>query len=281
MSTFSHHGLVHVGTPRGTPGSFFDEERLAEQERLLARLTEELATREAEAATMEAEFGRFRAAYAMRFGPLYAELDRLQAEIRRRTSNRQGPTISALGAQSVDPGEGSSDETDRGARPIDDADTAQPSRTTDQGLRDLYRRAAKLMHPDTAESDEERARRTTLMAAINDAYARGDAEAIRRAVEGESTRPEVIVGSDDASRMARTVRMIARIRARLAELDALRRALATDPMWQLFMQCRGRWLAGDDPLAADERGLRTRIASAAARLADLLINADIAAKENV
>ena len=60
-----------------------EEQHLADQERLLADLTEQLATKEAEFATVNAQFDRFRTSYLARFAPLYAELDRLEAEIAR------------------------------------------------------------------------------------------------------------------------------------------------------------------------------------------------------
>lgn len=59
-------------------------------------------------------------------------------------------------------------------------------------LRHLYRRAARLAHPDGAPTDEQ-AERTRQMAAINDAYGREDGAALRRIVdqlEREGTRHE-------------------------------------------------------------------------------------------
>ena len=55
---------------------------------MLAELTDELATREAEFAGLGGEFAHFRISYLRRFGPLYADLDRLDAEIARILADR-------------------------------------------------------------------------------------------------------------------------------------------------------------------------------------------------
>ena len=60
-----------------------EEEHLAEQERLLAELSDQLASREAENKTQDAWFARFRMEYLRRFAPLYAEIDRLEAAVAR------------------------------------------------------------------------------------------------------------------------------------------------------------------------------------------------------
>jgi hypothetical protein len=138
-------------------------------------------------------------------------------------------------------------------------------------LRDLYREAAKKIHPDLADDGAERTRRTGLMAALNSAYEERDVEAIRRILSDETARPEAITGEDVASQLVRVIRKIAQVRVRMEVLDRLTVALEIDPLYQLFAEARGAWAAGDDPLAEDEADLRTRIASAQASLAALVM----------
>lgn len=249
-----------------------EEEHLVEQERLFGELTEQLATKETEFATSGTEFARFRTSYLRRFGPLYSELDRLEAEIARLVATRENTSAAHLKAQEADTRAAESEEV---ARILETAggnsETEEAPRGVDRSLRDLYREAAKAVHPDTAASDEERERRTRVMAAINEAYERGDADAIRRILDGEAARPEAVEGTDVGSRLIRALRKIAQIRARFTELVQLQEALEADPMWQLFGQCRGAWAASEDPLAEDEASLRTRIASAHAQLAALVM----------
>jgi hypothetical protein len=248
-----------------------EEEHLREQERLLEELTEELATKEAEFATDGVEFARFRQQYLRRFAPLYAEVDRLEAEVARRLAEQEPTPLHTANAEKAQARAKESerllDDSREEVRVAEDEETAGTARTPSPELRDLYRQAARAVHPDLASDDADRANRTVAMAAVNDAYQRGDAEAIRRILAGEQARPEAIVGNDVASRLVRTLRRIKQVRSHLAELDSRTAALKDDPMYRLFDEARASWLAGEDPLAADERGLQRRIASLRAQLA--------------
>lgn len=247
------------------------EEELAEQERLLLGLTEQLATKETEFATTGTEFARFRVHYLRRFGPLYAEIDRLEAEIARRVAVLEDtPATRAHAAETLARAEASQapdpNTHDAAANAIaEDLDWTGP--TSD--LRALYRKAAKRVHPDLAADNEDRVRRTRLMALLNAAYRMDDADAIKRILDGEAARPEFIPGDDTASRLARATRRIAQIHARIAELARLSEALSDDPLFELFLQVREAWHAGQDPLLDDETVLRVQLSSAQAQLAAL------------
>jgi len=241
---------------------------LAEQERLLAELTDELANRETEFATTGAEFEGFRIHYLRRFAPLYAELDRLEADIAHRLAEeRDTADAQAAAAQAAARADESSEALGAArdsavGRDADDNPRAAPP----PELRDLYREAAKKIHPDLATDVEERARRSKLMVSLNAAYAVGDAEAIARIVNGEAARPEAITGDDVASRLVRVIRKLAQIRDRFEELVRLTEALGADPLFVLFVQCQGTKQVDADPLADDEARLRARIASAQAQM---------------
>jgi hypothetical protein len=248
-------------------------EHLAEQERLLADLTEQLAIRETEFATTGAEFARFRAEYLRRFAPLYRELDGLEAEIARLLAGIEGTPAARASARDAASRARESHEAAQTAE-VTAANAAlgrEDDRAIDPALKNLFRRAAKVLHPDTAGSDEERERLTRIMISVNEAYGRGDADAIRRILDREASRPEAIAGDEVGARLIRTVRKIAQIRARFTELDMLTEALETDPMWSLFRDCREDWTVGEDPLGEDEALLKGRISSAKARLAALKV----------
>ena len=244
-------------------------EHLSDQERLLEEMTEQLATKETEFATLGVEFALFRATYLARFAPLYAELDRLEAEIAWLLVNRVGdggPAGRAARAR-ADEAEALAKESASAAKGAARGAEPQPEPTPD--LKALYRRVAKAVHPDLASDDAERARRTRVMATASEAYTAGDERALHRILDGEAARPEAIIGDDVGSRLVRIIRKQAQIATRLAELEQLTRSLSADPLFVLFEQGRAAWEAGDDPLADDERDLRTRIASTGARLAAL------------
>ena len=254
-----------------------EAEELDRQERLLAELTEQLATKETEFATTGAEFARFRAVYLRRFAPLYAELDRLEAEIATRLAlNEATPVAHARAVDAEARAADSAKAVEEAAESLEDQadqlDSAHGSPAPE--LRDLYRQAAKMIHPDLVIDETDRARRTKLMAALTEAYVAGDADAIRRIVASEAARPEAITGDDVASRLVRTIRKTAQVRARLTELEQIAGSLESDPLFQLFGEVRPAWEIRDgDPLAEDEAELRMQIAAAQARLAALVMAA--------
>ncbi len=125
-----------------------EDEHLAEQERLLAELTEQLATTETEFATSAAEFARFRTAYLHRFAPLYSELDHLQAETARLLALEEDTPVAHQRAEEAAARAEESEEAASAARPNENeiVDDDEP-RAVDADMRDLYRRAAKVVHP--------------------------------------------------------------------------------------------------------------------------------------
>ena len=265
------HGSTRSGVQRYTTP---EAEHLAGQERLLAELTEQLATKETEFATLAAELARFRVQYLGRFAPLYAEIDRLDAEIARQIAANDGSRAAHARAAEAAARADESREAEAEAREAGAASDKVTERTQPPPeLRDLYRQAAKKIHPDLAADDVERERRTALMAWLNAAYEAGDAEAIRRILADEAARPEAIIGDDVASRLLRVIRKISQVRGRLTELAELTEALEADPIYTLFAQSRVAWEAGEDPFAEDEASLRTRIASARAQLTALVMAA--------
>jgi len=242
-------------------------EHLADQQRLLAELTEELATREAEFASIRIALAQFRLSYLARFAPLYAELDRLEAEILRLLAERLPRGAPEAGAARA--------RAEAAEARADDSESAAQGDEEDPGLRSepsaeikgLYRRVARAVHPDLAADDEDRERRTRLMAAASRAYADGDAAALSRILDGEAARPEAINGDETGARLARVLRQIAQVRARFTELVVLRAALEADPLWELFDAVRVAGERGENPLEQVDIDLRRRIGSARAQLA--------------
>jgi hypothetical protein len=260
-----HDGGMPETSLRRTP----EDDHLADQERLLEELTDLLSTREMEFATKGVEFARFRAAYLTKFAPLYAELDRLEAEVARILAERFDEIgVEATAARTeADEAEARASES---ASAAESAETqAEPNAEPTRDLKSLYRQVAKTVHPDLASDDAERARRTRLMAAAGVAYVAGDDDALQRILDGEAARPEAIVGDDIGARLVRTLRRISQVRARLAELVELHASLEGDEMWTLFATVRDATTKGEDPLGETEHHLRSQIRSARARLAAL------------
>ena len=86
-------------------------------------------------------------------------------------------------------------------------------------LKQAFRQAAKLMHPDRATTDAERDRRNIIMAKVNVAYAKGDLAAIEKLIIEFGQDPEAITGGDIASRLVKTIRRIAHTAAAPPKLN--------------------------------------------------------------
>jgi hypothetical protein len=261
----AHHGGMPDAHVRATP----EGEHLAEQERLLEELTEQLATKETEFATLGVDFARFRAAYLARFAPLYAELDSVEAEIARLLADRFDKDQPAAKAATARAKEAEARARDSASEADNAEAQAAPQVEPTPSLKALYRKVAKAVHPDLAGDDVERARRTALMAAASKAYALGDEQALRRIFEGETARPEAVIGEHVGSRLVRVLRKIAQVQARFTELVELHGALADDPMWALFDTVRAANERGEDPLEETAVDLGRQIRSARAQLVAL------------
>lgn len=108
--------------------------------------------------------------------------------------------------------------------PDDATSTSKPNRP--ESLRNLYRQAAKLLHPDLTLDGEEKKRRHRAMADVNDAYTHGDEERIRTILRDWHASPESVQGDGPGAELVRIIRKIAQVEKRLksiaAKLDQLR-----------------------------------------------------------
>jgi hypothetical protein len=193
-------------------------------------LTARLAAFEAAyvAATAEA-FGELAAAERLtrRLERLRAEVARLVAELRRgpvRRELRRAPAVTPAPRRIVSSGEGG--RADEAAPREDGVVVLDPG---ELDLKALHRRLARILHPDLARDDAQRARSGELMARVNDAYARGDRAALELLAErlGAGEAPGDL--DDDARRAHLARRALALTEARdalAAERERLRRCAA-------------------------------------------------------
>jgi hypothetical protein len=74
------------------------------------------------------------------------------------------------------------------------------------------------MHPDRATTDAERDCRNIFMAQVNVAYGKGELAAIEKLIIEFGQDPEAITGGDIAAPLVKTIRRIAQLRRRAAEV---------------------------------------------------------------
>jgi hypothetical protein len=239
-----------------------EEQELARLEAEQADLEEQVVSAELALDTIRTETAAFQQCYYRTVGHLYAKLDDINADIARIRAARV-PEDSALrdSARSAQ---------EQAKRSFEEAGLTEkqpePPLVIDPGLKQAYRRAVKLMHPDLALSEPERQRRTRLMAALNLAYERGDLKEIERLVAEFGPDPEAIVGEDIGSRIVKTLRRIAQLRRRLGELQLELEAHKKSEAYGLRQTIEAADASGDDPLWDLVRQLTKEISEREAEL---------------
>ncbi|RKN11344.1 J domain-containing protein [Streptomyces radicis] len=230
--------------------------------------------------TFRIEVENFSRLHEQRLGPLYARLEELDARIAEAVAARTGdpdderraaearaaiapmPQVSDLFQGWLD-SEGFSPE---GYAMLTGQTVQEPPRVRPgEEARKVYRELVRLCHPDLAVDASERDRRDAFLSRVNQAYARGDADALR-ALADEWERG----GQGPESAVGRGEELYARL-----EWLASRKELLADAAKALEDSAIGSMLrmAGDDPdgmLAEIAEGLRRRVAEREAELAGLL-----------
>lgn len=247
-----------LSSDRPAPEALELEEKL----RQLEAVEERYAEIYTEYATLQNELAAFKLRYWRRVGPLYARLDALRAEIAAELA-RNAPrnparqqAARAAGAQARASAESLHEAEEDGHN--------EAFEVSDD-LKRLYRQAARLVHPDRADDDEDRSLRDEIMARINAAYRNGNGLVIESLIEEYQQRVEV--GDEDAAtRLIRTIRTIARMRDQIRETEAAIATLRDSELVRLQKIVVEAEARGVDKLADLAAGVERQIAEAALRL---------------
>jgi DnaJ-class molecular chaperone len=86
-------------------------------------------------------------------------------------------------------------------------------------LKALFRDVAKRIHPDFARDDAARQRRTQLMAQANEAYSRGDAEALQLILDDYDESSESVPGEGIGAELIRIIRQIHQAKKNIAAIE--------------------------------------------------------------
>lgn len=221
-----------------------EEEELTRLEGEQADLEEQVTSAELALATLKAETAQFKHRYYQSVGRLYAQLDELDAEIANKKAEQFPNDISARAHAQAATEQWKKSAEEAG---LAEAQPAPPSVITPE-LKQIYRQAAKLLHPDRATTEAERIRRTSLMSQVNRAYESGDQKAIEKLILEYGQDPEAISGEDVASRIVKTIRRIAQLRRRLSEVQEEIEMQKGTEIFQLKKTVEEVEAMGGDPL---------------------------------
>jgi len=193
-----------------------EEKELQEKELELGRLESILSQKELDLATLASELSAFNIRYLRMVGVKFAELDRINYHIAEFLAKLDPEDIQAQ--EKAQTAQAQAEES-YSAADLGQEDIRVEKFKPTQDLKDLYRKLAKLVHPDLADDEEERKRRNGIMAEVNKAYSEGNIEKLQEILENWQSSPEQIKGEDIGTKLVRTIRMISRVKNRLAAIE--------------------------------------------------------------
>lgn len=240
---------------------------LAELRAEIERKRERVARLEQERADLELEVAAFERDYDAQVRPLQDDVDAVKRhiqeyELRNELLRFRGNRLSAMqleaevelrlqarhpAAETYGGRDPAGAASHHHARPewasAQPSSAARPDVETRVELKSLYRELAKRFHPDLAAGDAERETRGARMAEINDAYARGDLDALRRAARAPHAAPGLPpTQAELLAERDRLDALIVRLRQDIAELNR-------DPLMLLKIDAALARHAGRDLLA--------------------------------
>lgn len=248
--------------------------QIQELQQILQELRPQLISAETELADQLAAINRFEFDLRTRLGHLTQQLESLEAEIsdfRTLIRRRREEWLERNGYDSI-VGEWGDlwevvDETE-GAEAADSYRYRDPEqRTTPKAispdeavsLKKLYRQLARRFHPDLAENEADRQHRTTLMIAINAAYAAADFARLEQlALEPDTVTGHIIYDSLQQQAVA-LLREIQRLERRLQEIQAEQKQLADHRSSRLMRRVEKAIAEGRDLIAEITADLKEKI----------------------
>lgn len=233
---------------------------LVEKREQLAAVRTTLAERESELAQLRAQLKTFEGRYLRQVGVLYAELDDIEARIAERE----------VDLYDSDSARSRAEEARRQAQETHDAAFASAHEAEEfdppPSLKTLFREVAKRIHPDFARDEAERKHFTLLMARANQAYGRGDTEALQRLLDDHREINASIAGEGATAELLRITRQIRHAERDIANLEAERHTLLASEIAQLHIEAEAAAREHRDLLTELAANLREQIADAKYRL---------------
>lgn len=221
-----------------------EEQELNRLESEQAILEDQVANAELTLETLKVETALFEHNYYQTVGRFYVELDQLVAQIARAEA---GLDFDNVEAQAEAEAAERQAQQSAGEAGLTEKQPVPPREITPE-LKQAFRQAAKLMHPDRATTDAERIRRNVIMAQVNVAYADGDQAAIEKLILEFGQDPEAITGEDIAARLVKTIRRLAQLRRRMAEAEQEIAVQTTGELYDLMVTVTEAKAMGGDPL---------------------------------
>ena len=221
-----------------------EEQELNRLESEQTALEDQVANAELTLETLKVETALFEHNYYQTVGRFYVELDQLVAQIARAEAGLDVDNVEAQAEAEAAERQAQQSAEEAG---LTEKQPVPPREITPE-LKQAFRQAAKLMHPDRATTDAERIRRNVIMAQVNVAYAKGDQAAIEKLILEFGQDPEAITGDDIAARLVKTIRRLAQLRRRMTEAEQEIVLQKAGELYDLMVTVSEAKAMGGDPL---------------------------------
>jgi len=218
-----------------------------------------LAELELSLSTLQANLRSFEFEYYFKVGAKYVELDQLQAMLDNLLASKLPFDINAT--------KRATDSKKRAEKSAHDAEQFRAETGTrpekfepTPELKLTYRELAKLLHPDLTLDPIEKERRHSLMQQINQAYQSGNLNKLNQILDAERNNPENIKGDDVGASLVRSIRKIAQIEKRVANLQTELHELQKTDLYILYETVKAEAKKGNYLLEQLSVELNSRIA---------------------
>ena len=251
---------------RNDPNPSLSENGYESQRAEFDLLSAELAERELELATLENKLSEFEKRYARTVGILFAELDKLEKEIANELFRLNPTKEYRHGFQ----------RAERKAQNSQDAvnerinqSEKKPFNPSDE-LKSLFRKVAKIIHPDLSIDEEERAYRNSLMAKANEAYRNGDLETLEQILdEWEHRNEKTFVKEEQPSQLDQLEQKIIQVKTRIKAIEKRIAELVKSELYQLMIKVERAEFEGRDLLDDMAKDIQYQIQAAKGYLESL------------
>jgi len=249
--------LVHSLSP--------EQAELEAKRRELSRLQGLLEERELEFNTLQVSLAVFSGVYRVHIGSRYAVLDDLEAQIAELLAAKAAADTTAYehAKRAREQARATAEETgasveDEPPQPPERVAKFQPS----EHLKTLRRKLSKLAHPDLAEDEQDRQKRTVFMQEVNEAFAAQDVDRLELMLQewGEDSDSHD-TGSVEAELSALN-RKIDVVIKKLKSLDKDIQQLLTSELYAIKQQCEDGERQGRNILAEMCAEIDARISNA-------------------
>lgn len=253
-----------------------EEIELAKKKRVVDRLADRLASEEEAMADLREELERFEARYAMEVGRLYAEQDEIDAQIAEEEL-KLVPDDEEIKKRVEELRRIAEESAARAAEAEKHA--AERWEPTSEA-RKVYHDLARIIHPDLALDPNDKERRHSLMAELNQAYSSGDQSKLKKLSEDLRISPDAVTGGTIADELVRAIRQIAQMRKRFDELEKERSTSESSELFELYQKVEAENSEGRDLLKHMAERAKTHIKKTQRRLENLR-NVTAAQEEHV